>query len=547
MSDASFLNRILQRTANFRSAESGNVATIFAFSLVPLLLFVGGAIDYTRTNFSRTAMQEALDSATLMLSKDVKGLSASAIQAKGEAYFKALYTDPYAQDVAVTVTYTEVTSGGSQIVMNGSAALPTELMYLAGYEKIPFSASSTVVWGTTKMRVAMSLDNTGSMAQSGKLGAMQDAAKGLIDTLSKTSQNSGDVLISIIPFSKDVNADPTNYGKSWIEWSEWEAEPANFRNNKPNNWSSIGPGSDCPFDPVKPQRNSDIKFGYNCTEGPALNSKKTDTIPANGYICPSIDSGKFNSSRGSVYYNGCYTSDPNIISSGKNASCGGRSNCTCTGSGSSKTCAQGYTHTWRKSGTPAAPAHSTWNGCVTDRDQDYDTKSNPPTTSDTLFYAEQYSSCTLPVMGMSEKWDALKAQIDDMKAVGNTNQGIGMAWGWLSLLQQDPLPAEKEDANYKYNKVVILLSDGDNTQNRYSTDAKTIDGRQKLLCDNAKASGIEIYTIQVNTDGTATSDVMSYCASDTKTEHFFSVKNKDGIADAFAQIGASLTKLRVAR
>jgi Putative Flp pilus-assembly TadE/G-like/von Willebrand factor type A domain len=542
MVDASFLNRVLQRAVNFRSAKSGNVAVIFAFSLVPLLLFVGGAIDYTRANFSRTAMQEALDSATLMLSKDVKGLSQSAIQAKGEAYFKALYNDPYAQDVSVTVAYTEVPGGGSQIVMDGSAALPTELMYLAGYQKLPFSASSTVVWGSTKMRVAMSLDNTGSMAQSGKLGAMQEAAKGLIDTLSKTSQNSGDVLISIIPFSKDVNADPTNYGKSWIDWSLWEAAPTIVATKQPSNWSQVGPGSSCPFN------NSD--YGFGCSPSPASGST-TKTIPSTGdyagMICPSVDSGRYNSSRTSVYYNGCYTSDPNIISQGNGASCGNRSNCTCSGSGSNKKCMQGYTHTWRKSGTTAAPAHSTWNGCVTDRDQDYDTKSNPPTTSDTLFYAEQYSSCTLPVMAMSEKWDALKGQIDDMKAVGNTNQGIGMAWGWLSLLQQDPLPALKEDANYKYDRVVILLSDGDNTQNRYSTNAKTIDGRQKLLCDNAKAAGIEIYTIQVNTDGTATSDVMSYCASDTKTEHFFSVKDKGGIADAFAQIGASLTKLRVAR
>ncbi|MEH2514240.1 Flp pilus assembly protein TadG [Nitrobacteraceae bacterium AZCC 1564] len=543
MSDVSPLNRILRRATNFRSAKDGNVAVIFAFSLVPMLLAVGAAVDYTRANNSRTNMQAALDGAALMISKDAASIPENEIQTRGEQYFRALYQDASAQNVSVTVTYTKSGADGSKIVMTGSGSLPTDFLYIAGYPTLDFGASSTTVWGSTKMRVALSLDNTGSMDRDGKLSSMQTAAKGLIDTLSKTSSNPGDVLISIIPFSKDVNANPSNYGASWIDWTDWEAEPPNFV--KPSNWSSIGPGSDCPFD-LPTTKSRDQKFGYTCTESPTLNSNKTDKIPSTGYICPSIDSGKFNSARGSVYYNGCYTSNPRLKPVN---SCSNLPNCTCTGSGSSKTCTQitGYDHVWRELNTPTATPHSTWNGCVTDRNKDWDTKSDAPTTAEKLFYAEQYSLCTLPVMAMSDKWGDLKTQIDNMKAVGNTNQGIGMAWGWLSLLQQDPLPAQAEDANYKYNRIVILLSDGDNTQNRYSTDARTIDGRQKLLCDNAKAAGIEIYTIQVNTDGTATSDVMSYCASDQKTDHFFSVKDESGIGKAFAQIGASLTKLRVAR
>ncbi|MFX5937812.1 hypothetical protein ABTE71_20870, partial [Acinetobacter baumannii] len=77
-------------------------------------------------------------------------------------------------------------------------------------------------------------------------------------------------------------------------------------------------------------------------------------------------------------------------------------------------------------------------------------------------------------------------------------------WGWISLLQQAPLNAPAEDSNFKYTKVVILLSDGDNTQNRFSSSQSSIDARQRLLCDNAKASGIQIYTIQVNTANDAT-------------------------------------------
>ena len=55
------------------------------------------------------------------------------------------------------------------------------------------------------MRVAMVLDNTGSMASDGKMPAMQTAAKSLIDQLSMLAKNPGDMYISVVPFAKDVN------------------------------------------------------------------------------------------------------------------------------------------------------------------------------------------------------------------------------------------------------------------------------------------------------------------------------------------------------
>jgi hypothetical protein len=140
-----------------------------------------------------------------------------------------------------------------------------------------------------------------------------------------------------------------------------------------------------------------------------------------------------------------------------------------------------------------------------------------------------------------------------MQPTGNTNQAIGLAWGWQSLLPQTPLNTPAEDPNYKYRRVIILLSDGDNTQNRYSSTVSAIDTRQKKLCDNIKAVNdtktnqpmYTIYTIQVNTANDNTSAVMSYCASSKDT--YFSTTTAAGINTAFSAIGASLSKLRVAQ
>ncbi|MFX9653433.1 hypothetical protein ABTU72_19060, partial [Acinetobacter baumannii] len=83
-------------------------------------------------------------------------------------------------------------------------------MKMVGLPKLDFGASSTTVWGTTKLRVALALDNTGSMASSGKMDALKTAAKNLIDTLKTAAKTDGDVYISIIPFAKDVNVGTGN-------------------------------------------------------------------------------------------------------------------------------------------------------------------------------------------------------------------------------------------------------------------------------------------------------------------------------------------------
>ena len=56
--------------AGFRTARGGNVAITFALATLPILGFVGAAVDYSRANSVKAAMQTALDSTALMLSKE---------------------------------------------------------------------------------------------------------------------------------------------------------------------------------------------------------------------------------------------------------------------------------------------------------------------------------------------------------------------------------------------------------------------------------------------------------------------------------------------
>ena len=128
---------------------------------------------------------------------------------------------------------------------------------------------------------------------------------------------------------------------------------------------------------------------------------------------------------------------------------------------------------------------------------------------------------------------------------GNTNQAIGLQLGWQSLVGGGPFAAVPLDANYQYTQVIILLTDGLNTQDRwYSTDTD-IDARQQITCDNVKAAKIDLYTIQVNTGGDPTSTLLQNCASDPSK--FFLLTTADQITATFQEIGTNLTKLRVAQ
>ncbi len=140
---------------------------------------------------------------------------------------------------------------------------------------------------------------------------------------------------------------------------------------------------------------------------------------------------------------------------------------TCTGSGYQQTC----TTNW------VPKAHSTWNGCVTDRggsnaselgelrpERD---RAKHRQVTDSLFPADQYSSCTLAMTGLSYNWASMTSLVNQMTPNGSTNQPIGLVWGWQSLAGGGPFTVPAEDPNYTYQKAIILLSDGLNTQDRW--------------------------------------------------------------------------------
>lgn len=631
------LRRAHSSLKRFARADRGNIAMIFGLALIPLCLAVGVGLDMSRAMITRARLGAALDAAGLAVGSQ-PNLTQDQMQSLAREYFKQNYTadlEQYGHPEEVTLTRPE---GSQTITLRTSVQMPTVLMRIVGVDTMDVAASSQITWGQTKLWVALVLDNTGSMCQTptqptisscptpastSKIVALQAATHNLLQMLENAASNDGDVKVSIVPFSKDVNVGTSFVNASWIDWTNWEAPPPN---SMPDN--TVGPGSACPYGTSK------SPYGYNCTAGPQNGSKTVSVIPSTptawsssksystgeqvtyggntyiaiksgsnhtpsssssywqkqpanytGYICPSSDNGNYNDGNGSTeldanghYYNGCYnstvaSSSTSTVNHSPTTVCSSKSSCTtanyCTGYPSTTTSVSGnvttsttttcechsvgngkntctrtatdtvtttyYNHTWIPND------HSTWSGCIMDRAQDYDTTNDAPSGS-AKFPAENSEYC-LPgtITPLGYDWSTLSSQVDAMTANGNTNQTVGLAWGWMTLTNSDPFnPGElPEDTR----KVLILLTDGLNTQNRWSGNQSTIDDRTEEICQNIKDDNIIVYTVQVNTGGDPQSSVLYNCASDPSK--FFMLTAANQIVSTFQQIGTQITNLRV--
>src|SRR5664279_2991320 len=70
-------------------------------------------------------------------------------------------------------------------------------------------------------------------------------------------------------------------------------------------------------------------------------------------------------------------------------------------------------------------------------------------------------------MGLSYNWSSISGQVDSLYPEGATNQPIGLVWGWQSLVGGGPPSAPAKNSSYTYIDVIILLSDGLNTLDRW--------------------------------------------------------------------------------
>jgi Flp pilus assembly protein TadG len=419
----------------FLKDRDGGAAPFLALSLIPLMGFTGAAIDYARANATKVAIQAALDSTGLILSKNASTMAAGDLAASATQIFNAQFNRPEVQHVAITHTFSAPQQGSFSLKLTGTATVPTRFATLIGTSELTVSATTEIIWGIKRLNLALALDNTGSMASSGKMAALKTAAHNLLNTLEAAAKKPDDIKVSIIPFATDVNVGTNNKNETWIDWEQWEN----------------------------------------------VNGTCSNTY---------------------------YKSKSSCVSNGK---------------------------IW------TVASRDTWNGCVWDRDQNYDVQNAAPNgTQQMQFRAHQAENCPTAMVPLTSTWSDLHAKVDAMQPAGNTNVTIGMAWAWQTLSPVAPMSAPSPAIDL--DKVIVLLTDGQNTQNRFTSSTSSIDSRTEKVCTNAKNDNIKVYTVRV-IDGNAT--LLRNCA--TKPDWFYDVDEAWQLNSVFASIAQNLANLRIAK
>ncbi len=168
----SLLKLFVNAARRFSGSSGGNVAMIFAFSAIPIIVLIGGAVDFSRASLLRMKMQDALDATSIMLAKEASTSTADQLKTDANSLFTAQFKQPEVENLGLDPRYT---SGEQQLTLSGSASLKTVFIDLVGINSLAFDGSSTVNWGNKGLQVALVLDNTGSMSSNGKLAALKSA------------------------------------------------------------------------------------------------------------------------------------------------------------------------------------------------------------------------------------------------------------------------------------------------------------------------------------------------------------------------------------
>jgi hypothetical protein len=558
----------------FARSKRANVSMIFGLSLIPITLGAGLGLDMARAMIVRSRLAEALDAAGLAVG-GTSGLSQSQMQTMAQQYFNANYTTDQAH--FGTPTAVSVSKTGQTITLTADVPMPTTLMRIAGMNTLTVHATSQITYGQTKLWVSLVLDNTGSMCQSdsspnvtgpcvpapsgSKIQALITSTTSLLTLLQGAAANPGDVKVAIVPFVKDVDVGTGNAGATWIDWTDWNAANGSCTVSGKTSQSSCTSAGTCTVSGKTSQS--------SCTSSGKC-SISTDTSQS------SCTSDGTCSISGKTSKSTCQSAGTCSIS-GKTtqSTCQAAGSCSVSGKTTQSACTSAHgtwttgvwttgvwtTGVWTTgvwtAGIWTAANHNTWNGCVMDRGSDsgpdtsnnYDVMNTAPGAGATSkFPAEQYSTCPQALINLTSTWSDLNTEVANMKANGTTNQTIGLVWGWQALTNTDPLNSGALPA--ETSRIIIILSDGLNTQNRWngdgSNDSPQVDARMAAVCTNAKADNIIIYAVFVDIGGAqGNSSVLQNCATDASK--YYDLTSASQIQAAFASIGQQITNLRVSQ
>lgn len=496
----------------FARDDSGNVGMMFAISLMMILGLTGLALDYTDLVNRNSTLQNASDASVLSAATSGE-TNLKKLEILAKAAFESNF---YLKEGEEIESFELHLSDQNELSLTVKLEKPTLLMGVAGFDSVKAEVqSATLLSSATPLDIAFVLDRTGSMAGQNMTGLI-NASRRLITDLDSSGR---DVRISIVPFSDYVNIGVDSLDLSLLDFPQ--SGPA---------------GSDV----ICAMENTSTS---GCTSGTSGGTSSSSAASSSSGSCSTTGGGT------------CTVTTTTTTGSGTTTTT------TTTSSGSTMTWTDVSTNSsggfctissdpQENSGsvieecTPIRP-NENWFGCVGSRlsphnqTMGYDGHKFPPIYNRT---------CGQPLVPLTDDLVKARASIDSLTASGSTYIPAGLQWGWRTLEPEAPF---RSQSTSKRNKLLILMTDGQNTRSQDGTshsafDRDTANTLTQDLCSQIKGSDIQVATVSYSFGGSgADTQMLKACASSSGL--FYEAKNAASLQKAFESAINQTNEIRLTR
>ncbi len=596
-----FWRRSLSTVRRFCSDRGGNTVVIFALSAFVIFGAAGAAVDFSRVDSARKHVQDASDAALLRaMSLSYATSDATRKLAADKAFDENFHDDSvYAINRALLKSTTGNTMDQTYTV---DAKVTSYFAALIGIDSFNLNVVSKAQSQMQKSEIALVLDSTGSMASANKMTNLKTSVDNVLASLLVGGENVSKTKVAIVPFNTQVrltagtNYDYVYYGTQSISegcksgtngylcnalrdtYNKVCKSASNVEECKKtikayyqtynqvvggvtrtyyntymiaNYGGTVSKYSETTYTvtttkTVTPTTSTNAETGATSTSGSTQTSTTQTLESQNGSTGNTGDYNSANDIKNTCFSGttGCFTAVPSgtIIYNASYSNGYGEAAAVSKSTGS---VFSGGGTMWLNTPYTAAN-HSAWQGCVMDRTQPYDVQADAPTATNanTLYPAVPCADNSLKVVqGLSDNITAARTFVTGMVAGGSnaqTNITIGVQWGMEVLSPSAPFGggvAFNDDTTRKY---MIVVTDGDNTRNRWWTDKAKIDARTAQACTNAKAKGITVFVIKV-IEGN--SDMLRACA--TRPDYFYDLTSASQINTALSAVFEAIKKTRL--
>ncbi|AZO75692.1 MAG: TadE/TadG family protein [Mesorhizobium sp.] len=635
-----------------------------AIAMVPLMGALAIAVDFTELNRQRQMVLNALDAANFAGARRLsEGATDDQIKAYATGFFNANLNNIDPANVTLDITLPGNQAGGGLMTMNATlsyrpyfypaAALLVGVSEGDANKPIELGMTSQVRLKNT-LEVAMVLDNSGSMSTKGsgtgqkRIDLLKQAAKQLVDTLAQQAaqikQIDRPVQFSLVPFAASVNVGAQNDNASWMDtyglspianenfdWSTLNA-PNKYAQKINGIWYKKGIGWSTEEGQILTRFELYRDMKVVTSHERIVGSKRVvcDQYRENHTCERSHNEYDYNDTYGPfASWQGCVEVRPYPYNVDDTPASGGPNN-TGVGVGDPATmfvpmfAPDEPGNHWYVTQDPDELPPKTYGAANSWWNDDPSSSTGKTRQSNMAKYfmprpmnapvlgagaGPNYSCTTTPITPLTDVTNAdglaaVKAAIDLMQPNGNTNVPEGMAWGWRTVSSAPPFTEGRPETERGNDKVVIVLTDGENTYSTVSSDpvgnkstyaaygytgvgyngtwvtrlfggtssdigqfnysssnyTNALNEQMAKLCDNAKAANIMVMTVALDmsssdADDKKAMDALKTCSSDSrfrkdptdpsKPAKLFWNATGATLSDNFKEIANELSNLRV--